>query len=62
MEIWKNVSLRLILKDKGGNWHYVYQFVDPYLGVEISSKKEGNKWLRSFRAQLLWFPIYIYTN
>ena len=33
----------LILKDKGGNQHYVYHFVDPDLGVEIPSKKRANR-------------------
>ena len=39
MEIWKDVSWRLILNDKGGNQHYIYHLVDLGLGFEIFSKK-----------------------
>ena len=35
----KDVFMRLILKDKNGNRHDVYHFVDADLWVEISSKK-----------------------
>lgn len=35
MEIWKDVSLRLCSKEKGGNWHYVYHFVDRDEGNRI---------------------------
>ena len=37
----KNTSLRLFLKKKSGDRHYVYHFVDPDLRFEISSKKKG---------------------
>ena len=43
IELWKDVSLRLILKDKGGNRHYVYHFVYPYLRLETSSKMRGHQ-------------------
>ena len=37
------MSLRLILKDKGGNWHYVYYFLDPDLGLRYSRKREATE-------------------
>ena len=41
--------MRLILKDKGGNRHDVYHFVDPDLGVEISSKTRGKQKKRALK-------------
>ena len=38
IEIWKDVWLRLFLKGKSCNWHYVYYFIDLDLQSEISSK------------------------
>ena len=43
IEIWKDVSLRLIFRDKGGNRHCFYHFVDPELGVKISLKKRATE-------------------
>ena len=43
IEIWKDVSLMLILSNQGGNRYYVYDFVDPELGVEIFFKKQSNR-------------------
>ena len=40
IEIWEDLSLRLILKAKGDNQDCL-PFVDSSLGVEISSKKKN---------------------
>ena len=67
MEIWKDVSLRLILKDKGGNQDCL-SLCWFILRVEISSKKscqqkkrgefvlEGDKWLTLGKEGFAWEP------
>ena len=42
IELWKDVSLRLILNNKDGYQNCWFKhFVDSKLGVEISPKKRG---------------------
>ena len=55
IELWKDVSLRLILNDKDGYQDCWFEhFLDSKLGVEISPKKEG---LREEEGRLLEFVL-----
>ena len=63
IEIWKNISLRLILKGKSGIYTVYHFFDSNNLGVEIYPQKGGgrrkrvrlNRRLRHLCTLVLWF-------